>query len=169
MTLAFISHPGRTLPELGDQHPESPRRLFAIEDQQLASGLEFALRRYDAPPATREQLCRADAASYVEQIFSAAPTEGIVWLEPSISFRIAGAFHVALFRGIRLGHRVAHRTDRGRILRVTYRAPANDTGAARAEHFKRALWSLLPQIYRHHLRSHVRTCPWSWYFSRSAC
>ena len=85
MTLAFISHPDCTLPELGDQHPESPRRLSAIEDQLLASGLEFVLRRYDAPLASREQLCRVHAASYVEQIFSAAPKEGVVWLDPSTS------------------------------------------------------------------------------------
>jgi acetoin utilization deacetylase AcuC-like enzyme len=63
----------------------SPRRLSAIEDQLLASGLEFALRRYGAPLATCEQLCRAHAAPYVEQIFSAAPTEGIVWLDQSTS------------------------------------------------------------------------------------
>lgn len=85
MTLAFISHPDCALPQLGDQHPESPQRLSAIEDQLLASGLEFAIRRHDAPFATREQLCRAHAASYVEHIFSAAPTEGIVWLDQSTS------------------------------------------------------------------------------------
>ena len=85
MTLAFISHPDCTLPELGDHHPESPRRLSAIEDQLLASGLEFALRRYDAPLASREQLCRAHAASYVEEIFSTAPAEGSVWLDTSTS------------------------------------------------------------------------------------
>ena len=85
MPLAFISHPDCALPQLGDQHPESQQRLSAIEDQLLASGLEFTLRRYDAPSATREQLCRAHAASCVEHIFSAAPTEGLVWLDQSTS------------------------------------------------------------------------------------
>lgn len=85
MTLAFISHPDCTLPELGNDHPDSPRRLSAIEDQLLASGLEFALRRYDAPLASREQLCRTHSASYVEKIFNATPGAGSIWLDQSTS------------------------------------------------------------------------------------
>ncbi|MDT8387795.1 MAG: histone deacetylase family protein [Thiogranum sp.] len=83
MTLAFISHNDCTVPYLGEQHPERPERLSAIEDQLIASNLELALRRYDAPLATREQLCRVHSKAYVKRIFSLDPRDEGVWLEPS--------------------------------------------------------------------------------------
>ncbi len=83
MTLAFISHNDCTVPRMGDQHPERPERLSAIEDQLIASNIELALRRYDAPLATREQLCRVHSKAYVERIFSLDPGDEGVWLEPS--------------------------------------------------------------------------------------
>jgi len=85
MTIAFISHPDCALHEMGVGHPENPARLTAIEDQLISSGLDVALRRYDAPLATREQLCRVHDPTYVEEIFSKAPQEGRVWLDPDTS------------------------------------------------------------------------------------
>ena len=58
MTIAYITHPACRLHDMGAAHPESPARLAAIEDQLLASGFELALRRYDAPAVSREQLQR---------------------------------------------------------------------------------------------------------------
>jgi acetoin utilization deacetylase AcuC-like enzyme len=62
-------------------HPESPERLKVIEDQMLSSRLNVALQHYEAPLATREQLCRVHDSEYIEQIFSRAPQEGIVRLD----------------------------------------------------------------------------------------
>jgi acetoin utilization deacetylase AcuC-like enzyme len=81
MTIAYISHSACGLHTMGDNHPEAPARLAAIEDQLLASGLEFALRRYEAPAATREQLRRVHDAHYVERIFSLVPETGLRWLD----------------------------------------------------------------------------------------
>jgi len=81
MTIAYITHPACRLHEMGDGHPESPARLEAIEDQLLASGLEFAIRRYDAPAATREQLQRVHTPRYVEHIFALSPASGLCWLD----------------------------------------------------------------------------------------
>ena len=53
MSIAFISHPDCALHDMGAHHPECPARLSAIQDQLLSSGLEFALRNYEAPLATR--------------------------------------------------------------------------------------------------------------------
>lgn len=82
MTIAFISHSDCALHEMGADHPECPARLTAIEDQIIASGLDVALSRYDAPLATREQLCRVHDEAYVEQVFHNAPQRGRIWLDP---------------------------------------------------------------------------------------
>ena len=81
MTIALISHPACGRHEMGAAHPESPARLAAVEDQLLATGLDFALRRYDAPAATRAQLSRAHDAAYVERILDLAPAEELIWLD----------------------------------------------------------------------------------------
>jgi acetoin utilization deacetylase AcuC-like enzyme len=81
MTIAYLSHPACSLHDPGGTHPESPARLAAIEDQLLVSGLEFAIRRHDAPAASREQLCRVHDAQYVEHIFARSPARGLHWLD----------------------------------------------------------------------------------------
>ena len=83
MSIAFISHPDCALHEMGAHHPECPARLSAIQDQLLSSGLEFALRNYEAPLATREQLYRVHDKDYVDDIFRRAPQDyGQIWLDP---------------------------------------------------------------------------------------
>jgi len=82
MTIAFISHPQCEEHDLGGAHPERPERLRAIHDHLIATGLDFALRHYSAPKATREQLLRVHDAEYVDSVFAKAPEEGIVWLDP---------------------------------------------------------------------------------------
>lgn len=81
MSIGFITHPECALHDMGPGHPESPARLSAIQDQLLASGLEMALRYYDAPLATREQLCRVHDPAYVDGIFQIAPGDGLVYLD----------------------------------------------------------------------------------------
>jgi len=66
---------------MGQWHPESPARLHAIADQLIASGLDFSLRHYDAPLASREQLCRVHTAAYVDEIFAEAPQQGVRMLD----------------------------------------------------------------------------------------
>jgi acetoin utilization deacetylase AcuC-like enzyme len=81
MPVAFISHPDCLLHDMGQWHPESPERLHAIPDQLIASGLDMSLRHYDAPLATRDQLCRVHTAAYVDEVFAAAPQQGIRMLD----------------------------------------------------------------------------------------
>lgn len=81
MTISIISHPDCALHEMGQDHPESPLRLSAIQDQLLSSGLDFVLLHHDAPLATREQLYRVHDADYIDTIFQQAPLEGRVWLD----------------------------------------------------------------------------------------
>jgi acetoin utilization deacetylase AcuC-like enzyme len=82
MLTAFITHPDCLKHDMGAGHPEQPARLSAIEDQLIASGIDGALQRYDAPLATDEQLARVHPIEYVRAIRDAAPTAGTVHLDP---------------------------------------------------------------------------------------
>jgi acetoin utilization deacetylase AcuC-like enzyme len=82
MPTAYITHPDCRKHDMGAGHPECPARLAAIEEQLLASGLMSQLRRYDAPPATLEQLARVHASHYIESIRVASPQHGLVYLDP---------------------------------------------------------------------------------------
>lgn len=82
MAIAYITHPDCLLHDMGSAHPECPQRLYAINDQLIASGLEPVLLHRDAPLASREQLQRVHGAAYVQQVFDRAPQEGRVFLDP---------------------------------------------------------------------------------------
>ncbi len=79
--LAYVSHQQCHWHEMGEHHPEQPARLAAIDDRLLASGLDMALHRYDAPLATRDFLTLAHGEAYVDTLFDAVPTGGLVWLD----------------------------------------------------------------------------------------
>lgn len=98
MTIAYITHPACRLHQMGEAHPESPSRLSVIEDRLLETGFEFALRRYDAPAATREQLTRVHDPSYVERIFALAPARDLVWIDADTAMNphtLDAALHAA--------------------------------------------------------------------------
>jgi acetoin utilization deacetylase AcuC-like enzyme len=98
MTIAYITHPACRLHEMGEAHPEAPARLDAIEDQLLASGLEFAIRRYDAPAVTREQLERVHDPHYLDEILVLSPASGLHWLDADTAmnpYTLEAARHAA--------------------------------------------------------------------------
>jgi len=78
---AYITHPACAQHDMGVYHPESPMRLAAIEDQLIADGVFSLLQQHEAPRATREQLSRVHRLHYIDKIVSAAPREGIVYLD----------------------------------------------------------------------------------------
>jgi acetoin utilization deacetylase AcuC-like enzyme len=81
VTTAYISHPACLQHETGSDHPESQRRLYAIEDALVSAGLMSLLKRFDAPRATREQLCRVHSPEYPDEIEQRAPMSGLVTLD----------------------------------------------------------------------------------------
>jgi len=74
--LGFISHPACHDHDAGPLHPDTAERLDAINNQLIMSGLDYVLRHYDAPQASRAELERAHDAAYVARIFAAAPKNG---------------------------------------------------------------------------------------------
>ncbi len=85
MHTAYITHPDCLKHDMGEDHPECPARLGAIEDQLIASGLMSFLQRYDAPLATFEQLARVHEPHYIRSIEAASPKHGLVHLDPDTS------------------------------------------------------------------------------------
>jgi acetoin utilization deacetylase AcuC-like enzyme len=97
-SVAFITHPVFLRHEIGAHHPESPARLHAISDQLIAAGIEPFLLHRDAEPATREQIERVHDAAYVDEVFAAAPEEGLVWLDGDTAmnaYTLEAALHAA--------------------------------------------------------------------------
>ena len=81
MAIAYISHHDCQLHDMGRHHPEQPARLSAINDRLIATGLEMVLHQYDAPLATRELLEAVHDASYIDEIYAASPSEGLIWVD----------------------------------------------------------------------------------------
>ena len=97
-TVGFFSNPACGLHDMGDDHPECPARLDAIQDQLLSSGLDFVLRHFDAPQATRAQLELVHTPDYIDSIFARAPKEGIEILDEDTRMcphTLAAALHAA--------------------------------------------------------------------------
>lgn len=82
MLPAYISHSDCLKHEMGDQHPEAPERIGAINDQLLIKGLLDYMQPYDAPLATEEQLGRAHSLLYVHEIAAKVPASGYVQVDP---------------------------------------------------------------------------------------
>lgn len=100
MYTAYITHADCLKYDLGPEHPESPARLIAIEDQLIASGVMDFLQRHDAPLATLAQLARVHREDYIASLHAASPAEGIIYLDPdtamnrhtlNAAYRAAGA------------------------------------------------------------------------------
>ncbi|MBA6361813.1 histone deacetylase family protein [Colwellia sp. BRX8-2] len=73
MTVGVIGHHKCNGHSMGDYHPESPKRLGAIQDQLIRSGLEYVIRQYDATPIDRDLISLAHDDKYIQYIFDNAP------------------------------------------------------------------------------------------------
>lgn len=68
--------------DLGPAHPENPDRLYAIEDQLLASGVDLLCQHAEAPAISQQALARVHDAEYVQQLFERGQLKnGIDWLD----------------------------------------------------------------------------------------
>lgn len=76
--VAWIRHADCLLHDMGELHPESPRRLQAIEDRLKAGGIWDFLQHFDAPAVTREQLLPVHGAALIDSILHADTRSGPV-------------------------------------------------------------------------------------------
>ena len=105
MRTAYITHPACQLHDTGPAHPECAGRLYAIDDQLIASGLRDALTYVDAPEVTAEQLLRVHTVKHVESVAAMIPDSGFERLDPDTvvspnsllaAYRAAGAVVAAV-------------------------------------------------------------------------
>lgn len=82
METLYLTHPSCRLHEMGDWHPESPQRLDAISDQLLASGVMSYLKERDAPEASRSDILRVHAVSYLDSLRARQPDHGYLPIDP---------------------------------------------------------------------------------------
>jgi acetoin utilization deacetylase AcuC-like enzyme len=82
MSVAFLSHPHCLLHRMGDDHPEQPARLGAIEDELHVRGLYDLLMHRDAPRASIEHLVRVHPLRYIEHIANRSPAAGLEHIDP---------------------------------------------------------------------------------------
>ena len=68
MTTAFYTHPECRGHDMGRGHPECPGRLDAIDDFMLASGLDNAIERREAPVVDLAELAHAHSSRFVDEL-----------------------------------------------------------------------------------------------------
>ena len=68
MTTAIYTHPDCKRHEMGSWHPERPERLYAIEDQLIASRIDRFLDHREAPKAMIEHLLRVHTPEAVARV-----------------------------------------------------------------------------------------------------
>lgn len=72
MTIRIYRGKHCTQHDLGAEHPESPDRLFAIDDQLLSSGMEMVCEHADAKPIAEAYLSLAHDPYYIKSVFERA-------------------------------------------------------------------------------------------------
>jgi acetoin utilization deacetylase AcuC-like enzyme len=95
MSIAIISHSDCVEHGAGILHPETGKRLSAIQNTLLESQLEPNLNFYEAPLADRNEIYRVHDTNYVDSIFNLAPKEGVIWLDPD-TFMTPASLNAAL-------------------------------------------------------------------------
>ena len=86
MAITLISHPNCYRHLAGDDHPEQPARLSAINDQLIRSGMEFVVQQRDATAASKSVALDATLTHQPQkppQVQLVSATN--VWLQGSFS------------------------------------------------------------------------------------
>lgn len=96
MTLTVISSPYCATHNMGDEHPECPDRLYAINDQLIASGLDYVVSQAQAHKADKMQLYRVHAMDYVDHLFSQSPQYDRIWMDED-TIMMSGTLNAALY------------------------------------------------------------------------
>ncbi|WP_019029860.1 histone deacetylase family protein [Colwellia piezophila] len=75
MPVGIIGHYRCGEHDMGEHHPENGKRLTAISDQLIRSGLDYVVRQFDSKPIDKSLLALAHTQEYIDFVFDNAPTE----------------------------------------------------------------------------------------------
>jgi len=76
MTVGIIGHYRCGEHDMGEHHPENGKRLTAISDQLIRSGLDYVVRQFDSKPIDKRLLLLAHTQEHIDFVFDNAPNEG---------------------------------------------------------------------------------------------
>lgn len=135
MSTAYLTHTACLLHEMGENHPERPDRVRAIEQQLVASGLMDSLTKFEPPSASIEELDRVHSLGYIEMIFEKSPAQGLAYLDPDTAM-----CHDTLVAALFAAGAAVHAVDlvlTGKVDNAfcNIRPPGHHAGIARASGF----------------------------------
>ncbi len=73
MTVGIIGHYRCGEHDMGEHHPENGKRLTAISDQLIRSGLDYVVRQFDANPIDKSLISLAHTQEHINFVFDNAP------------------------------------------------------------------------------------------------
>lgn len=76
MTVGIIGHYHCGEHDMGNDHPENGKRLDAISDQLIRSGLEYVVRQFDSKPIDKNLIALAHTQEHIDFVFNNAPKTG---------------------------------------------------------------------------------------------
>ncbi|GAA0824071.1 histone deacetylase family protein [Colwellia asteriadis] len=76
MPVGIIGHYRCGEHNMGEHHPESGKRLTAISDQLIRSGLDYVVRQFDANPIDKSLFNLAHTQEYIDFVYNNAPQDG---------------------------------------------------------------------------------------------
>ncbi|MBU2892455.1 histone deacetylase family protein [Colwellia sp. D2M02] len=76
MSVGIIGHYRCGEHNMGEHHPESGKRLTAISDQLIRSGLDYVVRQFDANPIDKSLFNLAHTQEYIDFVYNNAPQDG---------------------------------------------------------------------------------------------
>lgn len=74
MTIGIIGHYHCSEHHKDEHHPENGKRLTAISDQLIRSGLDYVIRQFDANPIDKDLISLAHTQDHINFVFDNAPT-----------------------------------------------------------------------------------------------
>ncbi|MEW6120754.1 MAG: histone deacetylase family protein [Pseudomonadota bacterium] len=80
--VAYLTHADCAKHDVGPWHPESPKRLHAVDAALRATPWFGELLELEVPHATIEQLARAHTREHINSVRDATPRSGVAWLDP---------------------------------------------------------------------------------------
>ncbi len=73
MPVGVIGHYKCGEHDMGEHHPENGKRLTAISDQLIRSGLDYVVRQFDAKPIDKSLISLAHSQAHIDFVFNNAP------------------------------------------------------------------------------------------------